>query len=54
VTAWFRSEPTPATSKKSDDHFWLPFAHIWTVRGDKPARVNMHNDTAKMLEAMEG
>jgi hypothetical protein len=31
-----------------------PFAHIWTVRGDKLAKFKMQTDTAKMLEAMEG
>ena len=26
------------------------FAHVWTVRGDKLARFDMHTDTAKVLE----
>jgi ketosteroid isomerase-like protein len=29
------------------------FAHVWTVRGDKLARFDMHTDTAKVLEAMQ-
>jgi ketosteroid isomerase-like protein len=30
-----------------------PFAHIWTVRGDKLARFRMYTDTAKVLEALK-
>jgi uncharacterized protein len=40
--------------KKSGRSFSAPFAHIWSVRGDKLARFNMHTDTAKVLEAIGG
>lgn len=30
------------------------FAHVWTVRGDKLAKFDMHTDTAKVLEAVNG
>jgi len=40
--------------KKNGRRFSAPFAHVWTVRGDKLARFDMHTDTAKVLEAMRG
>ena len=42
------------TFKKSGRSFSAAFAHIWTVHGDKLARFNMHTDTAKVLEAIQG
>ena len=39
------------TFKKTGRSFSAAFAHVWTVRGDKLARFNMHTDTAKVLEA---
>ena len=41
------------TSKKTGRSFRSAFAHVWTVRGDKLARFNMHADTAKVLEAID-
>jgi ketosteroid isomerase-like protein len=41
------------TFKKTGRSFSAAFAHVWTVRGDKLARFNMHTDTAKVLEAMQ-
>jgi hypothetical protein len=38
--------------KKTGRSFSAVFAHIWTVRGDKLARFDMHTDTAKVLEAL--
>jgi uncharacterized protein len=35
------------TFKKTGRSFSAAFAHVWTVRGDKLARFNMHTDTAK-------
>ena len=40
--------------KKTGRSFSAAFAHVWTVRGDKLARFDMHTDTAKVLEAMQG
>lgn len=40
------------TSKKTGRSFSSAFAHVWTVRGDKLAKFNMHADTAKVLEAL--
>jgi uncharacterized protein len=40
------------TFKKTGRSFSAAFAHIWTVRGDKLAKFNMHTDTAKVLEAV--
>ncbi len=40
------------TFKKTGRSFLAPFAHVWTVRGDKLAKFNMHTDTAKVLEAV--
>jgi ketosteroid isomerase-like protein len=34
--------------------FSAAFAHVWTVRGDKLVRFDMHTDTAKVIEAMQG
>ena len=42
------------TFKKSGRSFSAAFAHIWTVRGNKLAKFNMHTDTAKLLEAIQG
>ena len=41
------------TSKKTGRAFTAAFAHVWTVRGEKLARFNMHTDTAKVLEALK-
>jgi uncharacterized protein len=41
------------TFKKTRRSFSAAFAHVWTVRGDKLARFDMHTDTAKVLEAMQ-
>jgi ketosteroid isomerase-like protein len=41
------------TFKKTGRSLSATFAHVWTVRGDKLARFNMHTDTAKVLEAMQ-
>jgi ketosteroid isomerase-like protein len=42
------------TFKKTGRSFSAAFAHVWTVRGDKLARFDMHTDTAKVLEAVKG
>jgi uncharacterized protein len=42
------------TFKKTGRSFSAAFAHVWTVRGDKLAKFNMHTDTAKVLEAVQG
>jgi ketosteroid isomerase-like protein len=39
--------------KKTGRSFSAPFAHVWTVRGDKLTRFDMHTDTAKVLEALK-
>ena len=41
------------TFKKTGRSISAAFAHVWTVRGDKLAKFNMHTDTAKVLEAMQ-
>ena len=41
------------TFKKTGRLLSAAFAHVWTVRGDKLARFDMHTDTAKVLEAMQ-
>ena len=41
------------TSKKTGRPFSAAFAHVWTVRGEKLARFNMHTDTAMVLEALK-
>ncbi len=41
----------PGTFKKTGRTFSAAFAHVWTVRGDKLAKFNMHTDTAKVLKA---
>ncbi len=41
------------TFKKTGRSFSAAFAHVWTVRGDKLAKFNMHTDTAKVLEAVQ-
>jgi uncharacterized protein len=38
--------------KKTGRSFSAAFAHIWTVRGHKLARFDMHTDTVKVLEAL--
>jgi hypothetical protein len=40
------------TFKKTGRSFLAAFAHVWTVRGDKLTRFDMHTDTAKVLEAL--
>jgi uncharacterized protein len=40
------------TSKKTGRTFTAAFAHVWTVRGEKLTRFDMHTDTAKVLEAL--
>jgi uncharacterized protein len=42
------------TFKKTGRSFSAAFAHVWTVRGDKLVRFDMHTDTAKVLEALKG
>ncbi len=42
------------TFKKTGRSFSAAFAHVWTVRGDKLATLNMLTDTAKVLEAIQG
>jgi ketosteroid isomerase-like protein len=42
------------TFKKTGRSFSAAFAHVWSVRGDKLVRFDMHTDTAKVLEAMQG
>jgi uncharacterized protein len=39
--------------RKTGRSFSAAFAHVWTVRGDKLARFDMHTDTAKVLEALQ-
>jgi hypothetical protein len=41
------------TFKKTGRSFSAAFAHVWTVRGDKLVRFDMHTDTVKVLEAMQ-
>jgi uncharacterized protein len=41
------------TFKKTGRSFSAAFAHVWTVRGDKLVRFDMHTDTAKVLEALK-
>jgi ketosteroid isomerase-like protein len=42
------------TFKKTGRPFSALFAHVWKVHGDKLARFDMHTDTAKVLEAVQG
>jgi ketosteroid isomerase-like protein len=42
------------TFKKTGRSFSAAFAHVWTVRGDRLAKFDMHTDTAKVLEAVNG
>lgn len=42
------------TFKKTGRSFSAAFAHIWTVRGGRLARFDMHTDTVKVLEAVQG
>ena len=39
--------------KRTGRSFSAPFAHAWTVQGDKLTRFDMHTDTAKVLEALK-
>jgi uncharacterized protein len=39
--------------KRTGRSMTAPFAHVWTVRGDKLVRFDMHTDTAKVLEALK-
>jgi ketosteroid isomerase-like protein len=39
------------TFKKTGRRVSARFAHVWTVRGGKLVRFDMHTDTAKVLEA---
>ncbi len=40
------------TFKKTGKSMIAPFAHVWTVRGDRIARFVMYVDTQKVREAM--
>ncbi len=40
--------------KKTGRSFSAAFAHVWTARGGKLVRFDMHTDTAKVLEATQG
>ncbi len=40
--------------KRTGRSFSARFAHVWTVRGGKLAKFDMHTDTAKVLEAVRG
>jgi hypothetical protein len=42
------------TFKRTGRSFSAAFAHIWTVRGGKLTKFDMHTDTAKVLEAVKG
>jgi len=42
------------TFKKTGRSLSAAFAHVWIVRGDRLASFNMHTDTAKVLEAVQG
>ena len=39
--------------KRTGRSFSAPFAHVWTVQGDKLTRFDMYTDTAKVLEALK-
>ena len=39
--------------KRTGRTFSAPFAHVWTVQGEKLTRFDMHTDTAKVLEALK-
>ena len=41
------------TFKRTGRSFSAPFAHVWTVQGDKLTRFDMYTDTAKVLEALK-
>jgi ketosteroid isomerase-like protein len=41
------------TFKNTGRLFSAAFAHVWTVRGDKLVRFDMHTDTAKVIESMQ-
>ncbi len=41
------------TFKKTGRSVSAAFAHVWTVRGGKLAKFDMHTDTAKVLEALK-
>lgn len=38
----------------SEARFDVPVVHVWTARDGKLARLEVHMDTARMLEALEG
>ncbi|HXQ40772.1 MAG TPA: nuclear transport factor 2 family protein [Candidatus Udaeobacter sp.] len=40
-------------NKKTGRLLSASFAHVWTVRGGRIARFDMHTDTAKVLEALQ-
>jgi ketosteroid isomerase-like protein len=39
-------------AKKTGADFDVPVVHLWTIRADKLARLEVHMDTAQMLEAL--
>jgi ketosteroid isomerase-like protein len=41
------------TFKKTGRSLSAAFAHVWTVRGGRVVRFDMHTDTAKVLEAVQ-
>jgi hypothetical protein len=41
------------TFKSTGRSMTAPFAHVWTVRGGRIAKFEMHTDTAKVLEALQ-
>jgi uncharacterized protein len=41
------------TYKTTGKYMSAPFAHLWTVKGDKIESFVMYTDTAKVLEAMQ-
>ena len=40
--------------KKTGRSLSAAFAHVWRISGNKLARFDMHTDTVKVLEAMQG
>lgn len=42
------------TYKKNGKALSAAFAHVWTVRDNKLVSFDMHTDTAKVLEALQG
>jgi hypothetical protein len=39
---------------QSEARFDVPVVHVWTVRDGRLARLEVHMDTARMLEALQG